>query len=534
MTPDEGITRRRFLRRAGGVITLTVMSGCTRDQTARRSAATPTTRTASRASTAVAARGGATATLPSAAPTTGATATVVGATPTESGATPAEAATSGVETGTGTTGALVAQIRQVSRPLRTPADLDPLLQRIGDAHYVLLGEASHGTSEYYTWRARISQRLIEEKGFRFIAVEGDWPDLYLVNQYVKGQQGSARSAREVLNAYGPWPTWMWANEEVVGLVEWLRSYNEGKPEEKKAGFYGLDVYSLWESVMAAGKYLERVDPKAAPVAQRASKCFKPYSKDALEYASAAARGQAGCRDEAAALLRRLRDKATEYRKDDPEAFFNAEQNALIVKNAERYFSSVVEGDATSWNVRDHHMTDTLDRLVAHHGEGARAIVWQHNTHIGDARATDMARSGMVNVGQLVRERHGARDVVLVGFGSYRGTVIAADEWGEQAKRMMVPPAAEDSYEAAFHEAGKEDKLLILSGAAARGALMERRGHRAIGVVYDPAFEAYGNYVPTVLPRRYDAFLYIDESHALRPLHPERRSRSNLRLFPAGV
>jgi erythromycin esterase len=413
--------------------------------------------------------------------------------------------------------------RERAYVLREPEDLDPLLERIGDVHCVLLGEASHGTSEYYTWRARISQRLIREKGFSFIAVEGDWPDCYEVNRYVKGYRDSGTNAREVLEAFDRWPTWMWANEEILELAGWLRGYNDGLPEEERVGFYGLDVYSLWESMEAVIEYLERVDPEAVDNARRAYKCFEPYGEDVREYARATAFVPTSCEDEVVEMLAELRNRLPEYR-DEPESRFSAEQNALVVRDAERYYRAMVRGGSSSWNVRDRHMVETLERLMRHHGPGAKAIVWEHNTHIGDARFTDMADVGMVNVGQLVREQRGIEDVVLVGFGSHRGSVIAGAEWGAPMKRIPVPLAREGSWEDILHRTGEEDKLLVFAEAEDEDGLLEPRAHRAIGVVYDPAYERYGNYVPTVLPRRYDAFLYLDETQALRPLH--MRTREN--------
>lgn len=416
---------------------------------------------------------------------------------------------------------LVDQIRAMARPLEDSGDLDPLMERVGDAHFVLLGEASHGTSEYYTWRARISQRLIRERGFSFIAVEGEWTDSYRLNRYVRAWPGARASARGVLNAYDRWPSWMWANKEVVQLAEWLRRHNQGRPPDKQVGFYGLDVYSLWDSLETVLAYLKQVDPAAVPVAQRAHKCFKPYAGREEEYASPYKATSRACQQEAVALFKHVHGKADEYRRQDRETFFDAEQNALVVKHAEEYYRTAAEVGSASWNLRDTHMADTLDRLIQHHGRGARGIVWAHNTHIGDARATDMASEGMLNLGQLVRERHGQKDVVLVGFGSHRGTVIAANAWGAQWERMTVPAADEGSYEDAFHAAGApKDKLLIFSDAAHLEPLLHRRGHRAIGVVYHPEYEPFGNYVPTALAKRYDAFLYIDQTQALHPLHPE--------------
>ena len=411
--------------------------------------------------------------------------------------------------------------------------MDPLLERIGDAHCVLLGEASHGTSEYYTWRASISQRLIRDKGFSFIAVEGDWPDCYEVNRYVKGYWDSGNSAREVLEAFERWPTWMWANEEILELAEWLSGHNEGLPEKERVGFYGLDVYSLWESMEAVIEYLERVDPEAVNTARRAYKCFEPYGEDVREYARATAFVPTSCEEEVVEMLSELRNKLPEYR-DDPESRFSAEQNALVVRGAERYYRAVVRGGSSSWNVRDRHMVQTLERLMWHHGKEAKAIVWEHNTHIGDARYTDMADVGMVNVGQLMRDQWGVENVVLVGFGSHRGSVIAGAQWGAPMERMPVPPARQGSWEDILHRTGEEDKLLIFAEAEDEDGLLEPRAHRAVGVVYDPAYERYGNYVPTVLPRRYDAFLYLDETRALHPLRMRTRQNGEPpETFPSG-
>jgi erythromycin esterase len=415
---------------------------------------------------------------------------------------------------------LTIRVREARHPLRNSDDLDPLMDRIGDARCVLLGEASHGTSEYYTWRHRISERLIQEKGFSFIAVEGDWPDCYRVNRYVKGYPGSGENARDVLHAFERWPTWMWANEEIVALTEWLRTHNKGRPEEEKAGFYGLDVYSLWDSIAAVTDYLQRIDPDAARQARRAYSCFDPYGEDAQDYARATWLVPTSCEDETIAILSALRRRAPEYREDGREAYFNAEQNALVARNAELYYRTMVRGGPTSWNVRDTHMVETLERLLNHHGPNSKAIVWEHNTHIGDARATTMAGAGMVNVGQLARERWGRDNVVLVGFSSHQGSVIAGEEWGAPMQRMPVPPARQGSWEDLLHDVGAEDQLLVLQDLEQAPGIDEPRGHRAIGVVYNPERESYGNYVPTVLGFRYDALLHIDETYALRPLHME--------------
>lgn len=416
--------------------------------------------------------------------------------------------------------ALAEAIGKRAIPLRGPGALDPLLARIGDARYVLIGEASHGTSDFYRWRAELSKRLIAERGFSFVGVEGDWPDCYRVNRFVKNLPGAGGSAHEVLHAFERWPTWLWANREVVEFVTWLRRHNETLPTDRQVGFYGLDVYSLCDSMAEVVRYLERVDPEAARVARRAYACFDPYGGDVQEYARATALVPTSCEDEAISILAALRRKAPAYREDGREAYFNAEQNALVARGAEQYYRTMVRGGPTSWNVRDHHMVDTLERLMQHHGPLARGIVWAHNTHVGDARFTDMARAGMVNVGQLTREAHAPDDVVLVGFGTHRGTVIAAREWGAPIERMRVPEARVDSYEAMMHRSGVAEMLLLFDGSDDGGipGLDRVRGHRAIGVVYDPRHESWGNYVPTLLARRYDAFLFLDVTEALDPLH----------------
>jgi erythromycin esterase-like protein len=419
-------------------------------------------------------------------------------------------------------------------PLAKWEDLDPLMDRIGEARLVLLGEATHGTAEFYDWRRMISQRLIREKGFSFIAVEGDWPDCYNVNRYVKGLVASEMTARDVLQAFRRWPTWMWANEEVADLAEWLHDHNQGLAIREKVGFYGLDVYSLWDSMHHVLEYLKRVDGEAAQDARRAFACFEPYAYDEQGYARAARWVPASCEREVVQLLRAVRNKAL-CALDDPEGFFDAEQNALVARNAERYYRTMVRGSAESWNIRDRHMAETLHRLMDHHGPRAKAIVWEHNTHIGDARFTDMAADGMVNLGQLARQTYGVQDVVLAGFGTNEGSVIAADAWGAPMRRMPVPPGRFGSWEAVLHEAFHGDRLLVFDPAERWAECLEPRGHRAIGVVYHPEYESQGNYVPTVLPHRYDALIYLEQSQALQPLHQEAETDLEIpETYPTGM
>jgi erythromycin esterase len=429
------------------------------------------------------------------------------------------------------TGALVDEIVRCAEPLRGSDDLDALLDRIGPMRVVMLGEASHGTSEYYAWRLRLSRRLIREHGFSFIAVEGDWPDAYRVNRFVKGLDPVADTARDVLAGFRRWPTWMWANWEVVALAEWLRDHDRSLPEDQRVGFFGLDVYSLWASLGEVMAYLEATDPDALEAAHAAYACFEPFGRDVQAYARSTAFVNASCEDEVVALLAELRRQAGQG-PDDDEARFDAEQNARAAVGAERYYRTMVRGGSESWNVRDRHMMGTLDDLLEHHGPDAKAIVWEHNTHVGDARATDMAAAGMVNTGQLARERYGEDAVALVGFGSHRGSVIAGRSWGAPMERMPVPEAEARSWEDVFHAAVGRDAWVLTSRLPA--AARVPRGHRAIGVVYDPRSERYGNYVPTDLPRRYDAFVHVDESRALHPLHVPPSEAGPPDTYPWGV
>jgi len=309
---------------------------------------------------------------------------------------------------------------------------------------------------------------------------------------------------------------MWANWEVAALAEWLREYNNGKSGDRKVGFYGLDVYSLWDSMYAMMDYLQKEDPQAAQSVRKAIKCFEPFEEDEQAYARYSLT-EHSCRDHVLALLKEIRMKA-QFLDGDREAGFNTEQNALIAVNAENYYRSMMSFNDDSWNVRDTHMMETLDRLMKFHGKGAKGIVWEHNTHIGDARATDMRRAGMVNIGQLAREQYGINQVYLVGFGSYQGSVIAGEEWGAPMEEMNVPEAREGSVEYLLHHESTQDRYLLFNSEDIRKQYDESIRHRAIGVVYDPDRERYGNYVPSVMASRYDAFVYLDQTSALHPLH----------------
>jgi erythromycin esterase-like protein len=427
-------------------------------------------------------------------------------------------------------------VRDLARPLRDAADLDPLLQRIGSARVVLLGEASHGTHEYYAWRTAITRRLVEERGFSFVAVEGDWPDCQRVHCAVT-LASAGDDPRTVLRGYERWPTWMWANEEVADLARWMRAWNAARGPDERVGFHGLDVYSLWDSLRAILEYLQEHEPEHVAAAREAVRCFEPYAEDPQAYAYATRLVPTSCEDPVVAVLRALREAPAEERGSDPNAAFAAEQNAHVAAGAEAYYRAMIRGGPESWNVRDRHMDETLARLLEHYdrrpGGAARAVVWEHNTHVGDARFTDMRDAGMVNVGQLARERYGEDDVVLVGFGSHHGSVVAGDSWGAPMERMPLPPARPGSLEALLHDAVPGASALFVFPPAQPGWLTEERPHRAVGVVYHPGAERWGNYVPTVLGRRYDAFCWFDETRALTPLTGTHPRGGELETYPHG-
>jgi erythromycin esterase-like protein len=418
-------------------------------------------------------------------------------------------------------------VRRAALPLTGhAADYDALVERVGDASVVLLGEATHGTHEFYHERARITQRLVEEKGFTVVAVEADWPDAYRVNRWVRGL-GRDGSAAEALDDFRRFPAWMWRNAEVLNFVDWLREYNDslvaGHP---RTGFYGLDLYSMFESIGAVLRYLDRVDPEGARRARQRYACFDFAGEDAQAYGYAAETGLAPhCTDEAVAQLVELRRLAAERlardgRGDEDEAFY-AEQNARLIADAEAYYRSMFGAPANSWNLRDLHMAGTLDALLEHftarRGRRARAVVWAHNSHVGDARATQMGREGEWTLGQLVRERRGD-DCVLVGFTTYTGTVTAASDWDAPYEEKRVVPALEGSYEALFHESGGGGFYLDLgAGTEAARALSEERLERAIGVIYLPRTERVSHYFRARLPGQLDAVIHLDETHAVEPL-----------------
>ncbi|MFI5627314.1 erythromycin esterase family protein [Nocardioides sp. NPDC051685] len=411
------------------------------------------------------------------------------------------------------------QIRDLALPLRGLSDLDPLVERLGPMRFACLGEASHGTHDFYRWRAELSRRLIEEKGFTWIGVEGDWPDCWRINRWVRGMTGPDLTASQVLAGFERWPTWMWANSDVADFLDWLRAWNLARPRERRVGFYGLDLYSLWDSLRELIAWLYEHAPAAVEQALQAWQCFVPYREDPHQYAWATRLVPESCEDEVVAALAAVRRRTVVPGLPDDEGAFDAWQNAEVAANAERYYRTMVRGDRMSWNIRDHHMASTAARIAHHLGPEAKGLLWEHNTHIGDARATDMARAGMVNVGQLLRERHARDGVALVGFAAHRGTVLAASGWGEPEVVFDVPAAIPGSHEDLLHRTLGQPACLIFPEDRGGHWLAVPRGHRAIGVVYEPRSET-GNYVSTVMGQRYDALIWLEHTSALRPLHHE--------------
>jgi erythromycin esterase-like protein len=406
-----------------------------------------------------------------------------------------------------------------------PEDFDPVLRLVGDARFVLLGEASHGTHEFYRIRAEITKRLIREKGFTSVAVEADWPDAYRINRYVRGRSADGDAA-EALSGLRRFPQWMWRNADVLDFVGWLRAHNDTLPEARRAGFYGLDLYALHSSIQAVLAYLGVVDPEAARRARERYSCFDHFGADPQAYGYAASLGLSpSCEAAVVAELTDLRRAAPEYARRDgrlePDDFFYAEQNARLVRNAERYYRAMFGDRTKSWNVRDRHMAETLEALIAfqagRRGRPEKVVVWAHNSHLGDARATEMSTRGELNLGQLVRTRHNL-DAVLIGFLTYEGTVTAASDWDEPAERKRVRPALPGSYEALFREGGKNNRFVNLTGSEpAIRRLAEPYLERAIGVIYRPETERHSHYFHARLTQQFDGVLYYDTTRAVEPL-----------------
>jgi erythromycin esterase-like protein len=432
---------------------------------------------------------------------------------------------------------------QVAHPLTGAAtDYDPLLRLVGDTNLVLLGEASHGTHEFYRTRAQITKRLITQLGFNAVAIEGDWPDAYRVNRFVRAESND-ESAEEALGDFKRFPQWMWRNADVLDFIGWLREYNDTlTTQAQKCGFYGLDLYSLHASMEAVIRYLERVDVDAAERAKRRYECFDHFA-GTEEYAFRAGIGlSASCEREVIAQLVEFRRNAPVYATRDGsvprDEWFYAAENARVVRNAEEYYRAMFDGAEKTWNLRDSHMVATLHSLQRHlsvAGRTAKMVVWAHNSHIGDARATEMSQRGEWNVGQLVRETYG-EDAISIGFTTYDGTVTAASNWDAPAARMSVQPAPKDSYEALFNSVDCPAFFLTLRDKGAIRVLDEPRLERAIGVIYRPDSERQSHYFYARLAEQFDAVIHFDRTRAVEPLE---KSASWVRTevpetFPSGI
>ena len=395
------------------------------------------------------------------------------------------------------------------------ADLSGLLERIGNARVVLLGESTHGTSEFYRMRERISRELITKKGFSFVAIEGDWPDAARIDHYVRHFEYPASE----WTAFARFPTWMWRNVEVRQFVEWLRAHNADLGPEQRAAFYGLDLYSLYSSIRAILDYLDEIDPETARVARQRYGCLTPWQADPATYGHAALTGTyRSCEEDVVHILSELLDKQADYTPHDGERFVDAVQNARLVANAERYYRIMYHGSRASWNLRDTHMFDTLRHALAEHGPESKAIVWAHNSHIGDASATEMAARGEINLGKLCRQEFG-ENAYLIGFGTHSGTVAAASDWDAPMEVKDVQPAMEQSYEQLCHHARYPRFLLSLGPSLSpqlKQGLLKPRLERAIGVIYRPETELASHYFQAVLPMQFDDYIWFDETSAVTP------------------
>lgn len=417
----------------------------------------------------------------------------------------------------------------------------PIVDAIGDAHIVLIGEASHGTDEFYRIRADITAALIEQNGFNLVAVEADWPDAYRVNRWVR-HASMDTDAREALGSFLRFPRWMWRNEAVVEFITWLHRHNRKLPAERRVGFYGLDLYSLHASIEAVLRYLAKVDPEGERQARQRYACFDHFQEDTHAYGYAATVGLSrSCEDEAVSQLLELRRRASDYASRDGQVaaddYFFAEQNARLVRNAEEYYRAMFGGRVHSWNLRDTHMMETLEALLdwtTQHGPNARAVVWAHNSHLGDARATQMGEHGELNLGQLVRERFGDR-ACLVGFSTHSGTVTAARDWDALVEQRRVRPSLQGSYERLFHDTGLGRFLVDLRHEPVRGLLTPSRLERAIGVIYLPETERASHYFRAQLSRQFDLMIHVDETHALIPLERWAREETDVpETYPTGM
>ncbi|MDD4974912.1 MAG: erythromycin esterase family protein [Bacteriovorax sp.] len=425
---------------------------------------------------------------------------------------------------------IIDEIEENSVPFSNANDLDSWLKKISKNRIIMLGEATHGTKEFYSIRREITKKLIQNYGYSFVAVEGDWPDCYKLNEYINDPV-SQDAKKVVHDQFHRWPTWMWANEEIPPLINWMKKNQLGK-------FYGLDVYSLFDSLEEIEKHLDHIDPSLAEKMLNGYKCFESYKFDEIAYAKSLLKMPAGCLEEVVSNLRALLRVRLQETSLTKEALFDAKQNARVIANAEKYYRSMLTGGAESWNVRDLHMMDTLENLLHLHGPDSKAIVWAHNTHIGDYHATDMVDNGYLNLGGLARERFGIENVFLLGLSTYQGEVTAGSAWGGPEKKMNLPKAHAGSYEDYFHQAALNMKtnqfLTTFDKLDKNSSLYRKLGHRAVGVVYDPAHESRGNYVPTQMAKRYDGLIFVDQTTAVKSLPTSFTMEEFPETWPQGL
>jgi len=426
----------------------------------------------------------------------------------------------------------------------TDDDYDGILAMARTARFVLIGEASHGTHEFYQIRAVITQRLIAEQDFMAVAVEADWPDAYRVNRYVKGD-AVIDNAEDALSDFQRFPQWMWRNTEVRNFVDWLYDYHHAAEKQVPVGFYGLDLYSLNTSIKSVIHYLEQVDPAAAWRARHRYGCFDAFENNPQRYGYITSLNlDPGCEQEVIAQLKEMQQRNfASFLKNgiSQDDFFSATQNARLVADAEHYYRAMFKGRPSSWNIRDRHMADTLnalaDYLTEKYHKPAKIVVWAHNSHLGDASATDMRKRGEINIGQLVRERY-PQETFLIGFSTYHGTVTAASDWDQPEENKPVREALEDSIEAVFHAMPVKDFWLNLREPKVQELLAEQRLQRFIGVIYRPDTERWSHYYHVQLPQEFDVIIHLDKTRALTPLRPGHRWTQTFREFeetyPTGI
>ncbi len=401
-----------------------------------------------------------------------------------------------------------------SHAIETADDFHPLFKAIGNRKFVLLGESTHGTHEYYFWRDHLSRYLISEKGFRFVGVEGDWENIYRLNEYVKHRTGKGKTARSIMKSMARWPQWMWANEEFADFVEWLRNFNKHLPESGRVGLFGLDMQDPDDSMDAVLSWFRKNDKENYREVKKIYNQILKLPENFASYARNVASGQNRLNDEIAVPVRLLREKVAETDAESADKkLWAAKQNAMAVQRAEAQYYAMADHSLNLWNVRASHMHEVFLRISERHGQG-KGIAWAHNTHVGDARAADMAARGEVNIGQLLRQSEGEDQVFILGFATHGGTVIAGNQWGGPMRIMEVVPAHPQSIEGLLRESQLKQSLILLESAAENQALFTPVHHRAIGVIYNPPHEAY---VRTILPLRYDAIMYIDQTKALDPI-----------------